>query len=56
MPTDRNDPLANQNVKDRFMGVNDPVADKILRRRETLPTLQPPEDASITTLYVGNLG
>ena len=32
MPTDPNDPLANQNLKDRYYGVNDPVAEKMLKQ------------------------
>lgn len=55
-PTDPDDPLADQNIKDRYYGVNDPVADKLLKRAEAMPQLEPPEDKSITTLYVGNLG
>ena len=55
-PTDPDDPLADQNIKDRFYGVNDPVADKLLKRYSTMPKLEPPEDRSISTLYVGNLG
>lgn len=31
-PTDPDDPLAKQNVRDRFDGNNDPVAEKMLRR------------------------
>ncbi len=54
-PSDPDDPLSDQNIKDRYYGVNDPVADKILRRAETLPSLTPPEDPHITTLYVGGL-
>jgi pre-mRNA-splicing factor RBM22/SLT11 len=55
-PTDPDDPLADQNIKDRYYGVNDPVADKLMRRAAAMPKLDPPEDKSITTLYVGNLG
>nr|CAG4640899.1 EOG090X0770 [Eulimnadia texana] len=55
-PTDPDDPLADQNIKDRYYGTNDPVAEKLLRRAATLPRLDPPEDKSITTLYVGNIG
>ncbi|XP_054714292.1 pre-mRNA-splicing factor RBM22-like [Uloborus diversus] len=55
-PTDPDDPLADQNIKDRFYGANDPVADKLLRRAAAMPKLEPPEDKTITTLYVGNLG
>ncbi|KAG1669556.1 Pre-mRNA-splicing factor RBM22 [Nymphon striatum] len=54
-PTDPEDPLADQNIKDRYYGVHDPVADKLLRRAAAMPTLDPPEDKSITTLYVGGL-
>ena len=32
MPSDPNDPLSKQNIKDRYHGVNDPVAEKIMRR------------------------
>ncbi|GCB85383.1 hypothetical protein scyTo_0026084, partial [Scyliorhinus torazame] len=55
-PTDPDDPLADQNIKDRYYGINDPVADKLLKRAATMPRLDPPEDKSITTLYVGGLG
>lgn len=55
-PTDPDDPLADQNIKDRFYGMNDPVADKLMNRYNTMPKLEPPEDKSITTLYVGGLG
>ena len=36
--------------------MNDPVADKLMERYASMPALDPPEDKSITTLYVGNLG
>ncbi|KAJ1522369.1 hypothetical protein ONE63_002659 [Megalurothrips usitatus] len=55
-PTDPDDPLADQNIKDRYYGTNDPVADKLMRRADQMPKLEPPEDRSITTLYIGNLG
>ncbi|XP_054266257.1 pre-mRNA-splicing factor RBM22-like [Macrosteles quadrilineatus] len=55
-PTDPDDPLADQNIKDRYYGVNDPVAEKLMRRASAMPKLESPEDKSITTLYVGNLG
>jgi len=55
-PTDPDDPLADQNIKDRYYGVNDPVADKLLKRAAAMPTLEPPDDKTITTLYIGNLG
>ena len=55
-PTDPDDPLADQNIKDRFYGTNDPVADKLMRRADTMPKLEPPDDKTVTTLYVGGLG
>jgi len=55
MPNDPNDPLSNQNIKDRFYGVNDPVAEKMLKRAEKMPKLEPPPDKTITTLYVGGI-
>lgn len=55
-PTDPDDPLADQNIKDRYYGINDPVADKLLKRASTMPRLDVPEDKSITTLYIGGLG
>ncbi|XP_064611008.1 pre-mRNA-splicing factor RBM22-like [Liolophura sinensis] len=55
-PTDPDDPLADQNIKDRYYGMDDPVADKLLKRYANMPKLDPPEDKTITTLYVGNLG
>jgi hypothetical protein len=47
--------LANQKLRDRFHGENDPLAAKIMRRAEEDLTLMPPEDKSITTLYLGGL-
>lgn len=55
-PTDPDDPLADQNIKDRYYGINDPVADKLLKRASAMPRLDPPEDKTITTLYIGGLG
>ncbi|XP_047196632.1 pre-mRNA-splicing factor RBM22 [Hippoglossus stenolepis] len=55
-PTDPDDPLADQNIKDRYYGINDPVADKLLKRASTMPRLDPPDDKSIFTLYIGGLG
>lgn len=63
-PTDPDDPLADQNIKDRYYGINDPVANKLLARAlegaemKDKGTIQmiPPQDKTITTLYVGGLG
>ena len=54
-PTDPDDPLSIQNIKDRYYGVNDPVAEKLLKRAQAMPHLEPPEDKMITTLYCGGL-
>jgi len=54
-PSDPDDPLSNQNIKDRYYGVNDPVANKLMSRASAMPTLEPPEDNQITTLYVAGL-
>lgn len=47
--------LANQKLRDRFHGENDPLAAKIMRKAEEDLTLLPPEDKTITTLYIGGL-
>lgn len=65
-PTGADDPLAKQNIKDRYYGTNDPVAEKMMKRhrewkggqggeekKKELPT--PPEDTTITTLFVGGV-
>ena len=42
MPTDPSDPLSKQNMKDRYYGTNDPVADKMLKQvRQCLITPTP---------------
>ena len=55
MPTDPSDPLSQQNIKDRYYGTNDPVAEKLLGQARELPQLTPPEDKGITSLYIGGL-
>ena len=55
-PTDPDDPLSQQNLRDRYYGSNDPVADKLMNRAKAMPKLTPPEDTSVTTLFLGNLG
>ncbi|XP_055335218.1 pre-mRNA-splicing factor RBM22-like [Paramacrobiotus metropolitanus] len=54
-PSDPDDPLSSQNIRDRYYGNNDPVADKLMKKLSRLPKLEPPEDPNITTLYVGNV-
>ncbi|KRY38626.1 Pre-mRNA-splicing factor RBM22, partial [Trichinella spiralis] len=55
-PTDPDDPLSVQNIRDRYYGSKDPVADKLLNKAKALPVLKPPEDKTITTIYLGNIG
>lgn len=55
-PTDPDDPLSHQNMRDRYYGTKDPVAEKLLNRAKAMPKLTPPEDITVTTLYIGNLG
>lgn len=43
-------------MRDRYYGTNDPVAEKLLNRAKAMPKLTSPEDQTITTLYLGNLG
>ncbi|KAL2898845.1 Zinc finger CCCH domain-containing protein 49 [Bienertia sinuspersici] len=47
--------LSQQNIKDRYYGLNDPVAMKLLNKAGEMQTIEPPEDESIKTLYVGGL-
>ncbi|XP_010557226.1 PREDICTED: zinc finger CCCH domain-containing protein 4-like [Tarenaya hassleriana] len=47
--------LSQQNIKDRYYGVNDPVALKLLNKAGEMGTLETPEDESIKTLYIGGL-
>ena len=45
-----------EKIRERFNGINDPIAKKIMERIEEktkLPT--PPDDKSLTTLFLGNL-
>ncbi|KAK6143769.1 hypothetical protein DH2020_024117 [Rehmannia glutinosa] len=42
--------LSQQNIKDRYYGVNDPVALKLLNKAGEMPSLEPPDDESIRTL------
>lgn len=55
MPTDPNDPLSKQNMKDRFHGVNDPVADKMMKRASSMKSLEAPEDKSVMHLFIGGV-
>eukprot|EP01099_Mayorella_cantabrigiensis_P003458 TRINITY_DN2658_c0_g2_i1.p1 TRINITY_DN2658_c0_g2~~TRINITY_DN2658_c0_g2_i1.p1 ORF type:complete len:421 (-),score=61.16 TRINITY_DN2658_c0_g2_i1:135-1316(-) len=48
--------LAHQNIKDRYYGVNDPVAQKLLNKADVqLTSVKPPDDNQITTLWIGGV-
>lgn len=55
MPLDPNGPLAQQNMKDRYYGHNDPVANKMLDRSTKMKALEAPVDTSIMNLFVGGV-
>lgn len=45
-----------QNIKDRYYGTNDPVAEAMLERdREKKPSWQAPEDQTIKTFYISGV-
>ena len=54
-PSDPNDPLSNQKLKERYYGTKDPVADKLLKHASEMPQLTAPEDKTVTSLYVGGV-
>lgn len=55
MPKEENE-LSKQNILDRYHGTNDPVAAKILRKAtQKTNDLLPPDDQTITTLFLGNI-
>lgn len=54
LPEDKGE-LNQQNLKDRYYGVNDPVAKRMLKRLSEMPGLAPPEDKNVRTLYIGNV-
>jgi pre-mRNA-splicing factor RBM22/SLT11 len=45
MPRDRNDPMSQQNTKDRFYGTNDPVAKKIIVKQQRRERKEQKEDS-----------
>ncbi|KAI3382240.1 hypothetical protein SNEBB_011424 [Seison nebaliae] len=55
-PGDPDDPLTDQNLRDRYYGIRDPVAAKLLNAYKSMPKLEKPSDRSVTSLYVGNIG
>jgi pre-mRNA-splicing factor RBM22/SLT11 len=65
LPNEKDHPFAKQNLRDRYYGVNDPVAASILARsaRDRRPQRgqkssrppPPPEDPSVMSIFVGGL-
>ena len=50
--------LSKQNIKDRYYGVNDPVANKIINKSGVTTTtnnITPPQDKDIKTLFLSNV-
>jgi len=47
--------LEQQNLKDRYYGVNDPVAAKILNRTDKKASIKPPEDTTLTSILLQNV-
>lgn len=47
--------LSKQNIQDRYYGRNDPVAKKILLTHASSMGLQPPDDQSVTSLFISSL-
>lgn len=54
-PTKKDDPLAQQNMRDRFNGVDDPVANKMLSKMSDRSRIRQPADDTITTVWVGGV-
>ncbi|KAG6867005.1 hypothetical protein C0991_003921 [Blastosporella zonata] len=50
-----NNDLAQQNIQDRYHGRNDPVARKILTTHAENQGLKPPDDVTITSIFLSNL-
>jgi pre-mRNA-splicing factor RBM22/SLT11 len=44
-----------EKIKERFNGINDPVAKKILSKVKEVHLPQPPADLNITTVFVGGI-
>lgn len=44
-----------QSIKDRFFGVNDPLAGKLLTKIKKHEKPEPPENKKITTLFIGGV-
>lgn len=44
-----------EKIRDRFHGINDPVAKKILDKVKEVNLPEPPADLNITTLFIGGV-
>jgi len=53
-PGETTNTSSHQNIRDRYFGVNDPVAQRLLTKAKAT-TLVPPEDPQIMTLYLGGV-
>jgi pre-mRNA-splicing factor RBM22/SLT11 len=47
--------ITRQNYHDRYNGINDLVAHKILSRVANMSTVNPPNDKNIKTIFIGNV-
>ncbi|KAJ7741530.1 hypothetical protein DFH07DRAFT_925993 [Mycena maculata] len=50
-----NNELSHQNIQDRFHGRNDPVAKKIMATHAESQGLKPPDDETITSIFLSSL-
>ena len=55
MPPENQAELNKQNYHDRYYGVNDPVANKMMKRAADMPKQAPPVDQTVMTLYIGGI-
>lgn len=44
-----------EKIKERFNGINDPIAKKILSKVKEVHLPKPPDDLNITTLFIGGI-
>jgi len=47
--------LASQNIKSRYYGKDDPVAEKLLNKAKEMKVIAPPANPDVKTLYIGGL-
>jgi pre-mRNA-splicing factor RBM22/SLT11 len=44
-----------QSIRDRFYGINDPLANKLMAKVKKIEKPEPPENKNITTLFIGGV-